>query len=224
MERNRIVDPNQKRIQYYKWAYALALVTVFYNTAEGLVSVFFGLEDKTIALLGFGVDSFVEVVSGLGVWHMIRRLRRNGEENHDRFERQALRITGFAFYILTVGLLVTSVVTIYEGHKPETTVWGIIVSVISILSMWALIHYKMKVGKELNSQAILADANCSKACLQLSVALLLASAGFEITGIGWLDSVGAILIAGLSFREGREAFEKAKGDMVCGCKGCQLQS
>jgi len=212
----------QKKAGLYKWASALALITIFYNLIEGIVSLFFGLEDGTIALLGFGIDSFVEVISGIGIWHMIRRLRQNGNENPDRFERQALSITGTAFYILTIGLIVTAAVHLYQGHRPETTFWGIIVACVSVLSMWALIHYKMKVGRGLNSQAILADAACTRMCIQLSVVLLMASAGYELTGFGGLDSIGAILIAGLSFREGREAFQKAKGEVVCCCKeGCK---
>ena len=78
--------------------------------------------------------------------------------------------------------------------------------------MWALIHFKVKVGKELDSEAILEDANCTKTCLYLSFILLLASAGYELTGIGGIDSIGAILIAVFSFREGRESFEKANDE------------
>ena len=209
--------PLHKKTSLYKWATALALITIFYNIIEGSVSVFFGIEDGTIALFGFGVDSFVEVISGIGIWHMVRRLRQNGNENPDRFERQALQITGSAFYVLTAVLLITSAVNLYLGHKPETTLWGIIISGVSILTMWALIHYKTKVGRELNSHAILADAACTKVCIQLSLILLLASVGYELTGIGGLDSIGAAGIAWLSFREGREAFHKAEGK-ACGCQ------
>lgn len=214
------LDLTGEKAGFYKWASALALITIFYNTVEGIVSVFFGLEDETIALFGFGVDSFVEVISGIGIWHMVRRIRRNGNESPDRFERRALRITGTAFYMLTGGLLLTAVINLYQGHKPETAFWGIVVSALSILTMWALIHYKVKVGRGLNSDAILADAACTRTCIQLSVVLLFASVGYEITGIGGLDSIGAMVIAGLSFREGREAFEKAKGDAACACKSC----
>jgi len=209
-----------RRSNLYKWANALALITIFYNTLEGLLSVFFGLEDETISLFGFGVDSFVEVISGIGIWHMVRRIRGDGSASPDRFERRALRVTGTAFYLLTVGLILTAAISLYQGHKPESTVWGIIVSAVSILTMWALIHYKMKVGRGLNSQAILADAACTRVCIQLSVILLMASAGYELTGFGGLDSIGAIMIAWLSLREGQEAFEKAKGNMECGCKSC----
>jgi len=205
----------------YKRAYALALITIFYNVLEGLVSVFFGVADETLSLFGFGLDSFVEVMSGVGVWHMIRRLRRHTDSESDKFEKQALRITGTAFYILAAGLLVTAGASLYMGHKPETTFWGMVIAAISILSMWALIHYKVKVGRQLNSQAILADANCTKACLYLSLALLLASVGYEVTGIGGMDSVGAMVIAALAFKEGRESFQKARG-VGCSCGGvCQ---
>ena len=204
----------------YTWASALALITIFYNIAEGLVSVFFGLEDESMSLFGFGLDSFVEVISGIGIWHMIRRIRQNDGKNLDRFEQRALRITGAAFYVLTAGLAVTAGVDLYRGHQPESAFWGVIVSLISLFSMWALIRAKVKVGKALNSPAILADAACTRACLQLSAVLLVASLGYKLTGIGGLDSVGALVIGGLCYREGKEAFEKARtGSFSCTCGG-----
>jgi divalent metal cation (Fe/Co/Zn/Cd) transporter len=207
------------RAKLYQQAYLLAIITILYNIVEGGVSVFFGLEDETMTLFGFGLDSFVEVISGLGIWHMTRRIRNNNEdENPDHFERQALRITGAAFYLLTAGLAIVSVLNLLRGHRPDTTLWGIIVSTVSIITMWLLIRYKMKAGRGLNSDAIIADANCTKTCLYLSFVLLIASIGYELTGIGSLDSVGAIAIAWFSFREGREAFGKAAGKM-CSCRG-----
>jgi len=204
-------------VSLYRWASALALITIIYNIAEGIISVYLGFDDETIALFGFGLDSFVEVISGIGIWHMINRLRRNNDGNADSFEKQALKITGTAFYILAFGLIVTSILNIFKGHQPATTFWGIIVASVSMITMWILIHYKIKVGKQLNSQAIIADANCTKACLYLSVILLLSSVGYELTGIGGLDSLGAVFIAGLSLREGREAFQKAKNNITCNC-------
>jgi divalent metal cation (Fe/Co/Zn/Cd) transporter len=211
--------PNTQRETFYRWANALALITIFYNLIEGVVSVLFGYEDGTVALFGFGVDSFVEVISGLGIWHMIRRMRRNDSQDHDVFERTALKITGSAFYILTVALIGTALVNLYQGHKPATAFWGIVVAGVSILSMWLLIHYKLKIGRQFNSQALIADANCTRACMYLSVVLLISSIGYELTGIGMLDSLGAVGIAVLSFKEGREAFEKARGNLMCSCQG-----
>jgi divalent metal cation (Fe/Co/Zn/Cd) transporter len=216
----------QKDKKLYVYASALALITIAYNIVEGLVSVFFGLEDGSMALFGFGVDSFVEVVSGIGIWHMVRRIMNNGSENPDQFEQTALRITGAGFFVLTMGLTITAAVDLYRGHKPDTTFWGIVVSVISIATMWLLISFKEKVGKQLNSEAILSDASCTRACLQLSIVLLVASIGYELTHIGGLDSIGTFIIAGLCFREGREAFGKAKAkSFTCACGGaCSTNS
>ena len=203
--------------QLYRTASLLALVTIYYNIIEGVVSVWFGAEDETIALFGFGLDSFVEVISGIGIWHMVRRLGRGDNPDPDPFEQRALRITGSVFYLLAAGLAATALISILQGHRPVTTLWGIIVALISIVTMWALTHYKVKIGKALNSSAILADAACTRTCMQLSVILLASSAGYALTGIGYLDSVGSLLIAILSIREGREAFQKARG-LSCSCE------
>ena len=212
-QRNRT---GKTQLKLYKRASLLAHITIFYNLVEGIVSVFFGAEDEALSLFGFGVDSFVEVLSGIGILNMVRRMKNNPEANPGPFEERALRITGTAFYILAVGLVITAGINLYQGHRPETTFWGIVIALISIFTMWALIHFKVKVGTQLNSDAILEDANCTKFCLYLSFTLLLASAGFELTGMGGIDSLGAILIAILSFREGKELFEKARGES-CHC-------
>lgn len=194
----------------------LALFTIIYNLVEGLVSVWMGAEDETLALFGFGVDSFIEVISAIGVWHMLRRITANAGETRDEFEQRALRITGGAFYLLTTGLVLTAGINLYQQHRPETTLWGVVISLVSISFMWYLIHHKTKVGRALNSPAILADAACSRACVYLSAVLLASSLGYELTGIGSLDAVGALLIAWFSWREGKEALAKAKG-LNCSC-------
>lgn len=201
----------------------LALLTIGYNLVEGVVSMALGAADETLALLGFGVDSFIEVISAIGVWHMIRRIKANNGESKDAFEQRALKITGGAFYLLTVGLVATAIMNMVSQHRPTTTFWGIVVSLVSVSFMWLLIHHKTKVGTAMNSPAILADAACSRACVYLSVVLLIASVGFQLTGIGSLDAIGALLIAWLTFKESRESFGKAKG-MTCSCScSCSAQ-
>jgi divalent metal cation (Fe/Co/Zn/Cd) transporter len=131
-------------------------------------------------------------------------------------------VTGAGFHLLTVGLVLTAVVQVVRGSEPETTVWGIIVSAVSIATMLILVHYKRKIGRLYGSDALLADANCTMTCIYLSVVLLVASLGYEATGIGMLDSAGALGISWFSWREGREAFEKARGKLTCSCQGaCQ---
>lgn len=204
----------------YKAASWLIVFTIVYNLAEGLVSIYFGFEDESFTLFGFGVDSFIEVISGIGVAHMIYRIRTRPASNRDDFERTALRITGTAFYILVFGLTMSSVYNIWTKHNPETTFWGIVISAISILIMWTLILGKTKVGKALDSPAILADAQCTKVCIYMSLILLGSSVIYELTTIPYIDSIGTLGLAYFSFKEGRECFEKARSEKVCTCHSC----
>ena len=202
-------------------AWLLALATIFYNIIEGLVSVWYGLNDETIALFGFGADSFIEVVSAMGVAHMIVRMRRQGTTKRDDFERTALRITGVCFYVLTATLVLTAGYSIVIGHKPDTTIAGIVVSLVSIGFMWLLIQQKMQVGNALSSEPILADARCSRVCLRMSVVLLVSSALYALTGIGVVDALGAAVLAWYSYKEGAECFEKAsKAEIGCADDCC----
>ena len=200
-------------------ALILAVVTIAYNVLEGIISVFFGASDETLALFGFGVDSFVEVISGVGILHMVMRMKKADLQDissRDTFEKQALRITGTAFYILTTGLIIGSIISIVLHKKPETTLAGIIISSISILTMFVLMKMKLKTGRDLKSDAIIADANCTKTCFYLSFILLVSSGLYELFGIVWFDIGGSLGIAWFAFKEGREAFEKAKiGKISC---------
>lgn len=189
--------------------FLLALITIGYNLAEGVVSTWLGAEDQTLALVGFGVDSFVEVVSGIGIAHMIFRRRRSGEEDRGRFERTALRITGIGFYVLTAGILFGAVTSVITRHQPSTTLAGIVISIISIGTMWALLHAKRRVGRKLGSAAILSDAGCTQTCLLLSIVLLVSSLLYELFRIPYVDAAGGVAIAWFAFREGREAMEGA---------------
>lgn len=201
-----------------KIAFILSLITIFYNLFEGLVSVYFGFTDETLALAGFGIDSFVEVLSGLGIMHMVIRMKNGTIEQRDGFERTALKITGFSFYLLTAGLIIGSILNIYYGSKPDTTLAGIIIASISLLTMYLLIIFKMDVGRKLKSDAIIADANCTKTCFILSIILLVSSLGFEIFKIGFLDIAGSLGIAYYAFKEGKESFEKARSNKLsCSC-------
>lgn len=208
-------QPAQK--DYWNYALWLAVFTIFYNIAEGLVSIAFGVSDESLALFGFGVDSFIEVMSGIGILVMVNRIRQNPNTSRTPFEVTALRVTGTAFYILAVGLGVSAVFNIFTNHKPETTLSGLIISIISIAVMWALVMGKRKVGRTLNSMPILADANCTMVCIYMSVVLLVSSFTYQVTGFGFVDSLGAAGLIYFSVNEGREAFEKAKG-LECDCE------
>jgi divalent metal cation (Fe/Co/Zn/Cd) transporter len=195
----------------------LAVFTILYNIAEGLVSIYFGAADETLTLFGFGVDSFIEVLSGIGIFAMVLRIRSNPDTPRSQFERTALRITGAAFYVLAAGLGISGVYNLFASRAPQTTLPGLIISLISIAIMWALVAAKRKVGHALESVPILADANCTMVCIYMSLVLLASSLIYELTGFGLVDSLGAFGLLYFSIREGREAFEKAAG-MECDCE------
>jgi divalent metal cation (Fe/Co/Zn/Cd) transporter len=201
-------------------ALALAFLTVGYNIVEAVVSIWFGFNDETLVLLGFGVDSLVEVVSGAGIVHAVLRMRKSPVESRDQFERQALRITGWAFYLLAAGMILGALLNLFQGNRPATTLPGILVSLVSIATMWWLMRSKMKAGKALHSDAIIADANCTKTCLLLSVVLLGSSILYELFHIGMVDAAGSLGIAWFAWSEGKESLEKARsGKLGCGCSG-----
>jgi divalent metal cation (Fe/Co/Zn/Cd) transporter len=201
----------------YKIALGLALFTILYNIGEGLISTYLGFEDESLALFGFGADSFIEVISGLGIVHLITRIQKDPNSNRDSFERTALKITGFAFYALVVTLVISSLYNIWSGHKPVTTFWGVVIAIISIAIMWLLVLGKRIVGKRLDSEPILADANCTMVCVYMSVILLISSGIYELANISYIDSIGTLGLAYFAFKEGKECFEKANSDRYCGC-------
>jgi peptidoglycan/LPS O-acetylase OafA/YrhL len=208
---------SEKEKKLYTLALGLAVFTILYNLVEGIIATWFGYEDETLTLFGFGVDSFIELISGVGIAHMILRIRHNPQAQRDSFERTALRITGTAFYLLVAGLLIGAGLVVYTGQKPETTFWGLIISCISILVMLGLIYGKRKAGRGLNSEAILADANCTLVCVYMSIILLISSGLYELTGLPYIDAAGTIGLAWFSYKEGKECFEKAASDKYCAC-------
>lgn len=211
------ITTNKQR--QYKLAFGLAVLTIIFALAEAIFSTYFGYCDESLTLFGFGVGSFIEVISAIGVAHMIIRIGQNPDSKRDNFERTALRITGFGFYFLVVGLIATSMYNLYTGHKPETTFSGIIIALASIVLMLALVFGKTKVGRQLNSSAILADAACTKVCIYMSLVLLTASGIYELTKFAYIDNIGTLGLAYFSYKEGKECFEKATSNKLC-CDHC----
>lgn len=209
----------EQETKLYRRAYQLSLFTIFYNVVEGVVSMIMGYHDETLTLFGFGIDSLIEVMSGIGIAVMILRIRQNPDSSKNEFEIKALKITGTAFYMLSAGLLIGIIINIINNHKPETTFWGIVISLISIVVMVWLMKAKKNVGKKLNSQPIISDSNCTKICVYMSIVLLVSSLVFELTGFAYTDAIGAAGLIYFSINEGKEAFEKAKGKS-CECDTC----
>lgn len=189
----------------------LAWFTIAWNSVEGIVGIASGVVAGSIALVGFGVDSYVEVLSGAVVlWRLAKE--RQGTELSEAAEHRALRIIAGTFFALAAGVTVESVRKLATGEHPSASAVGIALTVVSLIVMPLLARAKRKVGRQLASHALQADATETVLCVWLSaivLAGLLLNAAF---GWWWADPVAALGIVYVAAREGREAW---KGDTCC---------
>ncbi|HTL98754.1 MAG TPA: cation transporter [Holophagaceae bacterium] len=206
------------REAWTRYAKALAVVTVLYNLAEGLVSMGFGWSDGSLALFGFGADSFIEVFSALLV---LWRLRGgDGCEALTR-ERKATRRIGLLFLALAAGIAGGSLLQLAGRRHPETTLPALIVSALSLGFMVFLWRGKRAAATALDSRALEGDAACSLACIQLSSILFAGSLVFLVRPrLWWVDAAAALALSALIAKEGwamRKAAAREDFDGGCGC-------
>jgi divalent metal cation (Fe/Co/Zn/Cd) transporter len=188
----------------HKRALWLSYFTVGYNIIEGIVSVFAGLLAGSIALVGFGMDSFVESLSGSV---MIWRLRKHGkisEDEEERVERKALSLVGYTFLILGVYVLYESVSKLYFHEIPDPSLLGIIIAILSIIVMPVLFYMKYRTGKAMNQRSLIADSKQTLACLILSFALLVGLGLNYLYGFWQADPLVGLVIVIFLFKEGYE--------------------
>ena len=181
-------------------ARGLAYVTIAWNSVEAVVAVTAGLAAGSIALVGFGLDSLVEVFAGSVV---LWRLRGTGEER----ERRAQRLIAVSFFALAAYVVAESVRDLVVSSEAGESGVGIVLAAVSLAVMPALGLVKRRVATQLGSRALLADAAETLLCSYLSAVLLLGLVLNAAIGWWWADPLAAMAIAFLAFREGREAWE-----------------
>jgi divalent metal cation (Fe/Co/Zn/Cd) transporter len=201
----------------YKVALRLSLFTIIYNIFEGIISVFLGAHDETLTLFGFGLDSIIEVISGIGIYFMVRRIQQSKGTNKSAGEIRALKITGISFYVLIGLLLISAVIAIITQHHPLATFSGAIISAISIIVMLILARLKITTGRKLDSKAIIADGNCTMVCVYMSVILFVSSLFYTLTHLAYADVLGTLGLCWFCYTEGKEAIEGAKHIEQSGC-------
>lgn len=201
----------------YKLALGLSIFTIVYNIIEGLVSVLMGAHDETLTLFGFGLDSIIEVISGVGIFLMIRRVQNKPESHKSRGEVTALKITGYSFYALIALLIASSIASVLTQHHPVSTFWGIVIAGISIAVMLVLARLKITTGRKLNSKAIISDGNCTMVCVYMSCVLLASSLAYQFLHWAYLDVIGSLGLCWFCYSEGKEALEGARNIEKSGC-------
>jgi len=204
-----------------RWAYGLAGLTIAYNVVEGVVAIGFGAADESLALFGFGVDSFVEVgAAGLVLWRLAAAGGATDERASSR-EKLASRAIGALLLALAVGVAAGATVSLVVGAHPEQTLAGVVIAAASIALMLGLWRAKVGVADRLGSRTLRADAACTLACLQLSVVLLAGSAIYTLApALWWVDSAAALALSALIAREGLGTVRASFVAEASGC-GCE---
>ncbi|MDQ1448867.1 MAG: hypothetical protein QOC79_1838 [Actinomycetota bacterium] len=183
----------------------LELLTIGWNTVEAGVAIVAGAAASSVALVGFGLDSVVEVSAALVVlWQFLGV----GEER----ERRALRLIGGSFFALAAYVAATSVYDLATRAEPETSKVGIVLTAVSLVVMPALAWAKRRAGRQMESRTLVADSTQTQLCAYLSASTLAGLAANAAFGWWWADPLAAIVIAVVAVREGREAW---RGDTCC---------
>lgn len=196
----------QRRAALGRRAQLLASASVTYNAAEAVIAIAAGAAASSVALVGFGLDSLVEMSSGMIIlwqfWHRVPEAR----------ERRALRLIATSFFALAAYVTVESVRTLLSGHAAERSDVGMVLAAVSLVVMPGLSWAQRRTGRALGSATVVADSAQTLLCTYLSAVLLL---GLVLNAtLGWwgADPLVGLVVAGLAFREGREAW---RGDDCC---------
>jgi divalent metal cation (Fe/Co/Zn/Cd) transporter len=195
LERSAIVRQG-RRLEYF---------TIAWNGLEGLVAVIAGVVAGSISLVGFGIDSFIEVTSGLTLlWRMSVDTDVPGRE---RNEKRALKIVGICFIGLAAYIAYESALDLWSRRAPEHSIPGIILACVSLIVMPLLSRAKRKVGRTLGSAAMHADAKQTEFCTYLSAILLAGLLLNTLFGVWWADPVAALIMVPIVAKEGIEGLQ-----------------
>ena len=180
--------------------------TIAWNIVEAVIALIAGGIASSAALIGFGLDSIVEVLSAAAVaWQL-------SGSDPERRERTALRIIAVSFFALAAYVSVDAVLSLTGFREPEHSTLGIVLAAVSLAVMPALSWFERRTGRELGSASAVADSRQTLICSYLSAALLLGLVLNSTLGWVWADSIAALVIAALAVREGVQAW---RGDACC---------
>lgn len=199
----------------------LEYVTVGWNVAEGLVAVGAGLLAGSIALLGFGVDSFVESVSGSVLIWRLRAEAVGGadDERIEHVERRASRLVAVSFMVLSAYVAFEAMRTLIAHEHPDASPVGIALTAVSLAVMLWLARAKRAAGEPLGSRALIADSHQTFACWYLSATTLAGLVLNASFGLWWADPIAALVIAVFLVREAREAWQGQDDQVLAGGGG-----
>ncbi len=198
----------------YRKGLFLEYLTVAYNVLEAAASIVFGGMAGSIALVGFGLDSIIESLSGLVLIWRLRQHGRMSAEAEERLERRAVRFVAVTFFVLGLYVLVESVRKLVLRDEPEASLPGIVIAAVSIVAMPLLTWQKHRTGKRIGSRALVADSKETLACAFLSVALLIGLGANYLFGFWQADPIVGLIVTAFLFREGWQGWRESGEEEV----------
>ncbi len=193
----------------YRKALRLEYFTLAYNVAEAAASIVFGSLAGSIALIGFGLDSIVESLSGLILIWRLKKHRTGSEEEEEKIERRAERFVALTFFLLGSYILFESVGKLVEGEVSDPSAPGIAIALLSMTIMPIVARKKYDLGMAIKSRALIADSKETLACALLSVALLVGLGANYVFCFWQADPIVGLLIVAFLFREGWEGWKES---------------
>jgi cation diffusion facilitator family transporter len=202
-----------RKERLHRRALLLEYFTVSWNIVEALVAITAGVIAGSVALVGFGVDSGIEVISAIALLWRLRAAGADADANAEhRAERRALYAVAATFFLLASYIGFEAISALANGEEPNSSTVGVVLSVVSLAIMPALAYGKQRTGREMGSRALQADAIETWVCSYLSLALLLGVGAYAGFGWAWADPVGALLMLPVILWQGWETLEDARDD------------
>jgi len=205
-------SPSARRLRRFAWL--LTALTIAWNSIEAIVAIGSGIGAGSIALIGFGLDSVVEVSSALViVWRLAHRAPDHAAS--ERAERRAVRLIALTFFAIAAYVSVDALLKLAgAGAEPAHSTTGLLLVALSLVVMPSLAWAKRRVAVGLGSVALKADAAETQLCTYLSAVVLVGLAANALLGWWWMDPLAALIVAALATKEGRAAW---KSGALCAC-------
>ena len=189
----------------------LEVFTVAWNVVEAVVAVGVGIAVGSVALIGFGADSGIEVVSAVALlWRFLKAGPHASVPEESAAEKKALYLVAATFFLLTLYVLYEAVGALISGEGPESSIVALVLSAVSLVIMPVLAYLKGRTGREMGSRALVADSKETWVCSYLSLALLLGVGLNVLFGWWWADPLGALAMLPVIVWQGWEALQEAR--------------
>ena len=202
--------PTDRRVALHRRALWLEYFTVGWNVVEAVVAIGAGVIAGSVALIGFGADSAIEVISALGLlWRLHKAGPHAAVSEETAAEKRALYVVAITFFLLASYITWEAVTSLVRREEPLTSPVGIILAALSLLVMTGLAAFKQRVGKQIGSRALVADSKETWVCSYLSLSLLLGTGAYALFGWWWADPMGALAMLPVILWQGWETLTEA---------------